>query len=34
MLDVSHQTVGSIYSNTPLIQALQEDGSQFKTHSA
>jgi len=34
MLDVSQQTVGSVCSNTPLIQALLEDGPQFKTHSA
>jgi hypothetical protein len=26
--------LSSIYSNTPLIQALIEDGQQFKTHSA
>jgi len=32
--DVSQQTVGSIYSNTPLIQALLEDGPKFMTHSA
>jgi len=34
MLDVSQKTVDSIYSNTPLIQALLKDGPQFKTHSA
>jgi hypothetical protein len=34
MLEVSQQTVGSIYSNTPFIQALLKDGPQFKTHSA
>jgi hypothetical protein len=34
MLEVSQQTVSSIYSNTPSIQALLEDGPQFTTHSA
>jgi hypothetical protein len=34
MLEVSQQTVSSIYSNTPLMQALLEDGPQFKTHLA
>jgi hypothetical protein len=34
MLEVSQHTVGSIYRNTPLKQALLEDGPQFKTHSA
>jgi hypothetical protein len=34
MLDVSQQTVGSVYSKTPLIQAHHEDGPQYKTHSA
>jgi len=34
MLDVSQQTVGSIYTNTPLTQALLGYGPQFKTHSA
>jgi hypothetical protein len=34
MQDVSQQTVGSIYSNTPFIQALCGDDPQFQTHSA
>ena len=33
-LDLSQQTVRSIQSNTPLIQALLTDGSQFKIHNA
>jgi len=33
MLNVSQQTVGNIYTNTPLIQALLVDGPQFQTHS-
>ena len=32
MLYVSQQTVGSIYSNTPFIQALLVDGPQFRSH--
>jgi len=34
MLEVSQQTVGGIYSNPPLIQALLQDGPKFMTHSA
>jgi len=34
MLALSQQTTGSIYSNTPLILALLEDGPQFTTHTA
>jgi hypothetical protein len=34
MLDLSQQTVGTIYINTPVIVALLEDDPQFKTHLA
>ena len=34
MLDLSQQTVNSIKSNTPLLQALLVDGPQFKIHNA
>jgi hypothetical protein len=34
MLDLSQQTVSSIKSNTPLIQALLVGGPRFKVHSA
>ena len=34
MLDLAQQTVSSIKSNKPLIQALLMDGPQFKVHSA
>jgi len=34
MLDVSQQNVGSICSNTPLIQPLLRDGPQYKIHLA
>jgi hypothetical protein len=34
MLDLSQQTVSSIESNTPSIQALLVDGPNFKIHNA